>query len=94
VVPPDRTATIVVWFRPIDCVDPPGPWGTVDATVDFGAGALPPFSNTISLSQDPIVSVDPDATSVNGGDVMMLRNVDGSFVEVSGPLAGACEVLR
>ena len=93
-VPPDRTATIVVWFRPTECVDPPGPWGTVDATIDFGVGAFPPFSNTISLSQDPIVSVDPDATSVNGGDVMMLRNVDGSFVEVSGPLAGACEVLR
>lgn len=93
-VPPDRTATIVVWFRPTECVDPPGPWGTVDATIDFGVGAFPPFSNTISLSQAPIVSVDPDATSVNGGDVMMLRNVDGSFVEVSGPLAGACEVLR
>lgn len=93
-VPPDRTATIVVWFRPTECVDQPGPWGTVDATIDFGADAFPPFSNTISLTQDPIASVDPDATSVNGGDVLMLRNVDGSFIEVSGPLAGACEALR
>lgn len=93
-VPPDQTATIVVWFRPTECVDQPGPWGFVDATIDFGADAFPPFSNTISLSQDPIASVDPDATSVNSGDVVMLRNADGSFVEVSGPLAGACEALR
>jgi hypothetical protein len=94
-VPPDRTATIVVWFRPTECVDQPGPWGTVDATIDFGADAFPPFSNTISLAQDPIASVDdPNSTAVNGGDVLMLRNVDGAFTEVSGPLAGACEALR
>ena len=94
VVPPDRIATIVVWFRPIECVDQPGPWGNVDATIDFGADAFPPFSNTISLSQDPIASVDPDAASINGGDVLMMRDVDGSVTEISGPLAGACEALR
>lgn len=93
-VPPDRTVTIVVWFRPTECVDQPGPWGTVDATIDFGADAFPWFSNTISLTQDPIALVDPDATSANGGDVLMLRNVDGSVTEISGPLAGACEALR
>ncbi len=94
IVPPDRTATIVVWFRPTECVDQPGPWGTVDATIDFGADAFPPFSNTISLTQDRIAFVDPDATLANGGDTLMLRNVDGSFADVSGPLAGACEALR
>lgn len=93
-VPPDRTATIVVWFRPTECVDQPGPWGTVYAEIDFGADAFPPFSNTISLTQDPIALVDSDATSVNGSDGLMLRNVDGSFTEVSGPLVGACEALR
>jgi len=94
VVPPDRTATIVVWFRPTECVDQLGPWGTVDATIDFGADAFPPFSNTISLTQDPIAFVDPDPNSANGGNTLMLRSVDGSFTEVSGPLAGACEALR
>ncbi len=94
IVPPDRTTTIVVWFRPTECVDQPGPWGTVDATIDFGADAFPPFSNTISLTQHPIAFVDPDATPANGGDTLMLRDVDGSFTEVSGPLAGACEALR
>ncbi len=94
VVPAGRTAMLVVWFRPIDCIDQPGPWGVVDARVDFGEGAFPPFSNTVHLAQDPVAVVDPDATADNGGDTVMLREADGSFTVVSGPLAGACEALR
>lgn len=93
-VPAGRSAMIVVWFRPTVCIDQPGPWGTVDATVDFGDGAFPPFSNTVSLAEDPVAFVDPDATSDDGGATVMLRNIDGSFSTVSGPLAGACEALR
>ena len=94
VVPAGRTATIVVWFRPTQCVDQPGPWGSVDATVDFGDGAFPPFSNTVHLAQDAIVVVDPDASPESGGEMTMLREADGSFSMVSGPLAAACEALR
>lgn len=93
-VPAGRTATVVVWFRPTDCTDRPGPWGTVDATVDFGDGAFPAFSNTVSLAQDAVAVVDPDATPESGGEMVMLRGSDGSFSPVSGPLAGACEALR
>lgn len=94
VVPAGRTAMIVVWYRPTECVDQSGPWGIVDATVDFGDGAFPPFSNTFRLGQDAIAFVDLDATTENGGDTVILREVDGSFTEVSGPLAGACEALK
>lgn len=94
IVPAGRTAMIVVWFRPTDCVDQAGPWGTVDATVDFGDGAFPPFSSAVSLAEDPVAVVDRDATPDNGGEMVMLRKTDGSFSTVSGPLAGACEALR
>ena len=94
VVPAGQVATIVVWFRPTSCVDRAGPWGTVDATVDFGDGAFPPFSNTVSLAEDPITVVGPDATSENDSDLVMFRHADGSFSTATGPLAGACEALR
>lgn len=92
-VPAGSTAFIVVWFRPTACVDQPGPWGIVDTTVDFGDGAFPPFSNSVSLAQDPVAVVDPDATAENGGEMTTIF-ADGDFLTVSGPLAGACEVLR
>ncbi len=94
VVPAGRTATIVVWFRPTDCIDQPGPWGLVDATVDFGDGAFPPFSKTVSLHEDPVAFIDPDANADSGGESMMMQGMDGSMREISGPLAGACEALR
>jgi hypothetical protein len=94
VVPAGRTATVVVWFRPTDCIDKPGPWGLVDATVDFGDGAFPPFSNTVSLHQDPVAFIDLDGNADNGGESMMMQDADGSMREISGPLAGACEALR
>ncbi len=94
VVPAGRTATIVVWFRPTQCTDQAGPWGSVDATVDFGDGAFPPFTTTAHLAQGGIVHVDTDASPENGGEMTTLREADGSFSMVNGPLAAACEALR
>lgn len=93
-VAPGQWARLVVWFRPTTCEDQPGPWGIVQPTVDFGAGAFPPFANTFDLDQDPIAIVDPDATEDNGGELVSLMSADGSFSTWSGPLAAACEALR
>lgn len=83
-VDPDRTAWLVLWFRPIDCVDLPGPWGIAEVTVDFGAGAIPPFGRTIRIDQDPI-RVDEEGAAILAG---------GEVVTADGPLAAACEALR
>ncbi len=84
-VPADRTAWLVLWFEPERCDDQPGPWGVAEVTLDFGAGAFPPFARTVRLDDDPIVdSFDRQASVL----------VDGELVLADGPLAAACEALR
>jgi hypothetical protein len=60
------------------------PWGIAEATVDFGEGAFPPFSNTVRIDEDPIWE--------DGEPVQAL--IGNEFISGTGPLALACEALQ
>ncbi len=73
-----------VWFKPTSCVDGDAPWGVVTVTMDFGDGALPPFSRTVRIGEDPVWDESNTPTA----------KVGDRYVNGAGPLALACEVLQ
>jgi hypothetical protein len=79
-----QRAFLVLWFRPVSCLDAGVPWGIAEATVDFGEGAFPPFSNTVRIDEDPIWE--------DGEPVQAL--IGNEFISGTGPLALACEALQ
>ena len=84
-----ETAYLLLWFRPLECVDGDGPWGFVEVRFDFGEGSFPPFAKTQRVASDPIWDGEEALTVVVDDHFL-----GGSDPSGSGPLALACEVLR
>lgn len=83
----DRDGGVWIWFKPTSCVDPGEGWGFAEATFDFGARAFPPLSRTHRISSDPVRKYSDGSTSIR----VLGTN---EFIQGSGPLAIACEVLQ
>jgi hypothetical protein len=86
VVPAGGTATLRIWFEPLDCGPVDSPWGVAEVNLDFGEGAFPPFSRTLRLDDDPVHD------EGNGWQTVAL--VGNRSIEGDGPLSASCEALR
>lgn len=85
---------VVLWVRPTDCALVEPSEGIMEATVDFGASSIPPFSITERLEKVPVWSISPDPFFLNRETTYHTAKPNGETVTAASRAELVCELLR